>query len=198
MTDRRMTDKGMKYKGSALSSRLAFRVSWSVAVEACNLLLCPPLLCLLFPFLGEALADLSEHVDLTCFRLDGGLENKRLRLAPFGHGLLEEIDVRLQGGSAQLVRFGEHEHARHVLAHQPVEEFEINDLRRMPAIDEHEDETEIGPLREVVHDHALELVPIRGLRVTVAGQVHEAPLVVDQEEIDQLRAARRGRNLGEG
>ena len=68
-------------------------------------------------------------------------------------------------------------------------EFEVDYLRWMTTINEHKDQTEIGSLRQVVHDHTLEFVPISRLRVAIARQVHEAPFVVNQEEIDQLRAA---------
>src|SRR5690606_17166905 len=82
---------------------------------------------------------------------------------------------------------------------QPADEFEVEGLRGQPRVDQHKDVGEVGTPLQVIGHGLVELVAfaLGDLGVAVAGQVHEAPAVVDGEEVDQAGLAGRAGDLGE-
>src|SRR6185437_10487394 len=76
---------------------------------------------------------------------------------------------------------------------EPVDEFQIDLLRGMTAVDKHEDMSQVFPLPQIVFDH---LLPFLSLRLghfgePITREVDHIPCVVDIEMIDELRLTGR-------
>ena len=114
---------------------------------------------------------------------------------------LLEIIVYIGGelALAEFVCLGKDDAEGDVALAQPLHEFKIYLLRLMAAVNEHEEVRELATLKDIARDHLLELGPLglAALGESVAGQVHDVPLVVDEEMVDEQCFARRGRSLGE-
>ena len=123
----------------------------------------------------------------------------RCALAPFGHGFREEGDVLLNHVGLHLVRLGEDQGEGDAAVDQPADEFLIDLLGRVTGVDQDEGAAEVRALAKVIGDELVEAVAIgaRGLGVTVARKVDEAPRLVDGEEVNLAGTAGLARDPGE-
>ena len=126
----------------------------------------------------------------------GGKYGRRLR-APLGDGFEKFGHAVFQERGADFVGLGENERHRHTVTHEPLNEFQIDDLGLVTTVDQNQDTSELRPLREVARDHFLQSGSrlLRDLGKSVAGQIHERPALIDGEKIDQLSVPRRAGDL---
>ena len=105
---------------------------------------------------------------------------------------LELLHVGRSVVFCSLVGLGKDDAERHAVLAQPLHEVEVNFLGRDVAVDQQEKIVHHLPSQDVLPNHALEalLFRLRALGKSVAGQVYEKPLAVNQKMIDENGLAR--------
>ena len=107
------------------------------------------------------------------------------------------LDLPLQRDRAQFVAFGIDQGEGDGSFPEFVDEVAVDLLQVVAGIEQDEQQDEVLAVENVVADDILQLFPalVSHLGIAVAGQVHKVPGVVDQEMIDQLGLAGRGRGV---
>ena len=103
--------------------------------------------------------------------------------------------------SRQLVRLGEDDAKRHPALAQPIDKLAVDALLLVADVDEDKEVDELFALEDIARDHllqaALRRLRARPLGVAIARKVHQIPLVVDNEVVDEQGLARLRRRLGQ-
>lgn len=116
-----------------------------------------------------------------------------------GHGGEEGFHGGLRFGGGLLVCLGENEREGHGAFSQPVDEIDIDALRGDAGIDEGEDAAEVFPGFQVVAYGFVEIdfFTPGDLGEAVSRKIDEAPILVHDEEVQQLGFPRGRGDFGE-
>ena len=105
----------------------------------------------------------------------------------------------LPGHFAEFVKLGKHYAERHAVLAEPLHKLQVNLLWLESAVDKHKEVGHLLTLEHIVLDNALELLAavFAAAGITIAWQVNDVPLVVDEEVVYKQRLARSGRCLSQ-
>ena len=121
------------------------------------------------------------------------------KLPGLAHLREKVFDIGADDTLILLVRLGEDETKGDAPLAQLVDKFQIDLLRRMPAIDKDEDADEVLPFAQIIFDHLFPLftLVLGDFGEAITGEVDDIPGIVDVEMVDQLRLTGRTGGLGQ-
>ena len=95
--------------------------------------------------------------------------------------------VGSQFAALQLVGFGEDDGEGDAVLAQPFDELQVDGLGFQPAVYQDKETGHLGALQDIAFDDVLDLLLSleTAFCVTVSGQIHNIPVLVDEEVIDQ-------------
>ena len=154
------------------------------------------------PGLSEFLIHRSnEGQDLVSPHFFYGAGNKMLwqKLPGLAHLREKVFDIGSDDTLVLLVGLGEDETKGDAPLAQLVDKFQIDLLRRMPAIDKDEDADEVLPFAQIIFDHLFPLftLVLGDFGEAITREVDDIPGIVDVEMVDQLRLTGRTGGLGQ-
>jgi hypothetical protein len=120
-------------------------------------------------------------------------------LPALAHLVQETLHVHTDGSLVLFVGFCKYETKWDLPFAELIDEFQVDPLGGMTAVDEREDHYKVRPFPQVVFDHFFPFLPLRlgAFGKAIAGKVHEVPFVIDRKMIDQLRFAGSAGCLGQ-
>ena len=123
----------------------------------------------------------------------------RQELPGLPHLLQKRFHIGCNGALVLLVGLGEDKYKRDLPLPKAVDKIQIDLLRGMPTVYQHEYVGKVRTLAQVVFDHLLPFLPLslRHLCKTITGKVDDVPFIVDVEMIDQLCFAGSTGGLGQ-
>ena len=113
--------------------------------------------------------------------------------------LEEHGDVGAEYGCAGFVRLGEDDAERDAVLAQPFDELHVYLLWLVAGVYQDEQVGHLFPPQDIGRDDALQffLLFLSYFRIAVPREVHEKPLLVDKEMVDEQGLSRGGRGLGQ-
>ena len=153
----------------------------------------------LFHSFPVCIGDKFEDLVAAHFFYGAGDEMPGQELPCLPHFREKGFYIRADGALVLFVGLGEDQGKRDLPFSEAIDEFEIELLWGVAAVDEDEDMDEVFAFAEIILDHLLPFLSLalRHFGKPVAGEIDHIPRIIDVEMVDELRLSGRAGGLGQ-